>query len=62
MGQLHDGAMGEMFQRVVYYGPAGKDTSCQVAICRRLFGTTVLFEDLPENTGAISGHAIEVLL
>ena len=53
--------MGEMFHRVVYHGPAGKESWCQVAICRRLFGTTVLFEDLPENTGTIVGHAVEVL-
>jgi hypothetical protein len=44
-----------------YHGPAGKESWCQVAICRRIFGTTVLFEDLPDNPGTIVGHAIEVL-
>jgi hypothetical protein len=59
--QLHDVAMAESFQKVVYHGPAGKESVCQVGICRRLFGTTVLFEDLPESPGSIVGHAVEIL-
>ena len=40
---MHDAAMAEMFERVVYHGPAGKESWCQVGK-----GTT----SLPENKSA----------
>ena len=50
--------MTSTFNTINYDDPAGQPSRCDVAICRRRSGTTVLLEDRVDNPGTIVDHCV----
>jgi hypothetical protein len=53
--------MTSTFSRIDYDGPGGEPSCCDVAICRRRSGATVLFEDRIDNPGTIVDRCVDGL-